>query len=67
MSESLAVELGAQVGDTFVTFIKQDIEGLTRSTQIPVRISGIWRPQDDTDSFWFYSPSTLEELFLIPE
>ena len=67
MSESLATELGVQVGETFMTFIKQDIEGITRSTQIPVRVSGIWRPQDDTDSYWFYTPATLEELFIVPE
>jgi putative ABC transport system permease protein len=67
MSEELALELGLQVGETYMTFTRMEIEGVERTVQIPIQIVGIWRATDPTDSFWFYTPETLEELLLVPE
>jgi putative ABC transport system permease protein len=67
ISEDLALELGLQVGETFMTFTRQEIEGVQRTVQVPIQISGIWRATDPADPFWFYTPETLEELLLVPE
>ena len=67
ISDSLATELGIQVGETLITFSKQTVEGVERTTQIPIRIAGVWQATDPTDAYWFYTPSTLDNLFLVPE
>lgn len=32
-----------------------------------VRIAGIWRPADADASYWFQTPSTYSDVFLVPE
>ncbi|MBN1217309.1 MAG: FtsX-like permease family protein [Anaerolineae bacterium] len=66
ISEALATELGLQVGETYMTFSKQVIDGAEYTTQIPIRITGVWRETDPADPFWFYRPNALEALLLVP-
>ena len=68
MSEPLALKLGAQVGETFLAFgERQTKTKAERGFQIPVRISGIWKPTDPQDRFWFYAPANLETVLMVPE
>ncbi|HNT77682.1 MAG TPA: ABC transporter permease [Anaerolineae bacterium] len=66
--ENKASELGVQVGETFIAFARQRSEdGFTRNVQIPIRIVGVWKEQDVTDPYWFFSPTTLAERLIVPE
>ncbi len=67
MSLDLAEELGAQVGEEFVTFRRIRSETESRTVQIPVRVAGIWIQADPDDNFWFYSPNALEDVLVVPE
>ena len=64
--ESLATELGWQVGETYVVWIASRT-GATRRTEIPVRIAGIWKAIDPQEEFWFYAPDVLHDVMLVPE
>ncbi|MCU0519925.1 MAG: FtsX-like permease family protein [Anaerolineae bacterium] len=66
--EDLAVSIGAQVGETFVTYIRsRNDDELTKSTQIPVRFAAIWRARDPGESYWFLSPRAFSERMIVPE
>ena len=66
--EDMATELGAQVGETYITYIKiRSSEGFVRSVQIPVRFVGIWQAKDALDPFWFFRPSAFSERLMVPE
>lgn len=67
ISEPVALELGIQIGETYIAFDRRNTESGGRVTQIPVRIAGIWKANDPTEPFWFYNPSALNDLFLVPE
>jgi len=66
ISEALATELGLQVGETFMTFAPKTPNSKT-SVQIPIQVSGLWRAHDPNDEYWFYEPSALEDLLVVPE
>jgi putative ABC transport system permease protein len=66
--EDMAVELGAQVGETYIAYMKVRTEqGLVRDIQIPVRFAGVWQPSDPSDPFWFFRPGAFTERLMIPE
>jgi putative ABC transport system permease protein len=67
ITEDMATELGLQVGETYISFNKQVIDEVEYTTQIPIRIAGVWRMSDPTDPFWFYQPSAFETLLLVPQ
>lgn len=67
ISEALATELGLQVGETYMTFTRRQIGDVTRTTQIPVRIAGVWRARDPASEVWFYEPLAFDDVFLISE
>ncbi|NLF01087.1 MAG: FtsX-like permease family protein, partial [Anaerolineales bacterium] len=67
ISEPLAMELGLQVGETYVTFARRTTAEGRRTTQIPVHITGVWRAVDATETFWFYNPSAFEDVLFVPE
>ena len=68
MHEEVAVELGAQVGETYIAFMKiRSEEGFVRDVQIPVRISGVWRATDERDPFWFFRSAAFAERLMVPE
>ena len=66
ISETRAEELGLQVGETFMTFAPKTASNPT-PIQIPVQIAGVWRATDPAEEYWFYEPSALEDLLIIPE
>ena len=68
MNRELADEIGLQVGEEYMLFRRIRAEnGDSQRYQTPVRISGVWEPMDLDSDVWFYNPSTLETLFVIPE
>jgi putative ABC transport system permease protein len=68
VSESLALEAGLQVGETYIVYVADELEtGETITLQIPVRISGVWRPTDRQESYWYTSPSNFDSFLFVPE
>ena len=65
--EDLAVSIGAQVGETFIIYVRSRSDGLTKSIQIPIRFAAIWRAQDPGESYWFLSPRAFAERMIVPE
>jgi len=61
VSRALAEELGVQVGERYVLFAKDN------TTQVPVRVAGVWQAKDTTDPFWFYEPKAFDQVLLVPE
>ena len=67
ISEPMATELGLQVGENYIAFARRSTPEGQRTTQLPVRIAGVWRPMDPTSEYWFYTPSAFEDVLLVPE
>ncbi|HET7091744.1 MAG TPA: FtsX-like permease family protein, partial [Anaerolineae bacterium] len=62
ISQTLAEQVGLQVGERYVLFAQG-----RDAAQIPVRIAGVWRPLNAQDPFWFYQPSSFDEVLLTSE
>jgi putative ABC transport system permease protein len=67
MSESLALTLGARAGEDYITFVRRATTKGEQAYQIPVRVVGIWKPTDSQESYWFWAPTSLEDLLMVPE
>lgn len=68
IAESLATELGLQVGEIYTIFARDTTsDGIQINTLFPVRIAGVWRPTDPTEKFWFFKPSFMENQLIISE
>ncbi|MGC9348270.1 MAG: FtsX-like permease family protein [Anaerolineae bacterium] len=66
--EDMAVELGAQVGESYIAYMKVRTEqGLVRDVTVPVRFAGVWKASDADDPFWFFRPGAFSERMMIPE
>jgi putative ABC transport system permease protein len=66
--EDLATSLGFQVDESYIAYIRvRADDGFVKDLQIPVRIVGIWIPEDPSDSFWFFRPRAFSERLLVPE
>ncbi len=68
VNRELADEIGLQVGEDYMLFRRIRAQnGDSARYQTPVRVAGVWVPADLSSDVWFYNPSTLETLFVIPE
>lgn len=65
ITTSLADESGLQVGDPLIAY--DFAEETTNPRQIPVRVAGIWQPNDENEDYWFIAPRNFADLLLIPE
>ena len=65
--ENLANKLGLQPGERYVLFGGQTVGAASSQAQIPVLVSGIWRPRNDQDPYWLYKPESFEGVFLTQE
>ncbi len=64
ISEALATKLGLQVGEEYLVLgPKQDPANMS----VPIKVAGVWRAHDADDTYWFYTPSSLDEVMFIPE
>ena len=67
VSEAVALDWGLQVGEEYLTYARLDTRtGGEEAIQIPVRIAGIWRANDETEDYWFYRPNALSDVFIVP-
>jgi putative ABC transport system permease protein len=68
MSEELATELGVQVNEEYQAYIQDQTDlGTRTSSQIQIRISGVWKPNDPSSNYWIFNPNNLSEALLVPE
>jgi putative ABC transport system permease protein len=68
VSLPLANAMGLQVGEQYTLRSTATTELNSKVTNlISVRLSGIWQPKDATEPYWFFSPSSLVDVFLVPE
>lgn len=59
---NLANEIGLEAGATYLLY-----QPGTPPTQFQVLITGLWLPDDPSETFWFYPPEAFDKRFLIPE
>ena len=64
MYQDFANELGVQVGEEYLV-----LERVEQGTPIrlPVRISGVWAPQNVADQYWFIRPQSLRDVLFVSE
>lgn len=65
VAEKTANELGFQTGDQLIAYNYRDPD--SPASQLPVRISGVWRPVDDGSSYWFIPPTSLDDALIVDE
>ncbi len=64
--EDFAGDFGIQAGESFVGYNwRLDPDHPLQITEI--RISGVWRPLDEDDEYWFYRPNVFSDILLINE
>jgi putative ABC transport system permease protein len=64
ISEALASKLGLQVGEEYLVLgPKQNPANMS----VPIKVVGVWRARDAEDTYWFYTPNSLDEVLFIPE
>ena len=67
MHEKMALELGFQIGEVYLGhFTSMTQSGKEVATDFPLRISGIWRPIDITETYWISNPSFYEGMLFVP-
>ena len=66
--EDLATKLGLQINELYMAYTQlRNSEGIVQDLQIPVRVSGIWKPTDPQESFWFFKPTSFAERMIVPD
>lgn len=64
VNETFANQLGLQSGEQYQVFERvRTGQGVVR-VEIPIRISGIWRPLDTNDPYWFYNVTEFDTVLL---
>ena len=64
ITENWAAETGWQVGEQYLMLnLGRTVEG----PNFIVQVAGIWEPQDASAPFWFFGPSSFDDLFLVSE
>ncbi|MCL6432096.1 MAG: ABC transporter permease, partial [Anaerolineae bacterium] len=67
VSEAMATRLGLRPGEAYIAFdANQSLQRANEFLEVPVRVAGIWAPADPQEAFWFYGPSALAEVLLVP-
>ncbi|MEN9933964.1 MAG: hypothetical protein RLZZ387_543 [Chloroflexota bacterium] len=62
LSRQLADEMGVNVGDRFTL-----VGAGGRPVSLPIVVTGLWAPVNAADPAWFFAPSTLKDVVLVPE
>lgn len=62
VSRALADEVGINVGDSFTL-----VGAGSRPVSLPIRVAGLWEAANAADPAWFFAPSTLKDVILVPE
>ncbi len=64
--EDFASEYGIQVDEIYLSY-NWRLESDDVMQVTPVRVAGIWRPRDVDSSYWFYRPTSFEDILLVHE
>lgn len=64
VAEAAATELGLQVGDALVAY--DFINDESPLPEIPILISGVWRPNDEADPYWLFAPTAFDDTLFVP-
>lgn len=64
INENFATEFGIQAGDLFTGY-NWRLDGGDPLQILPIRISGIWRPINESSSFWFYRVNAFDDILLV--
>lgn len=68
ITEDLANELGLQVGEQYTLFARDQVVKEIRTTvSVPVKISGVWKPKDPNEPYWFIKPEMFKDRLLVSE
>lgn len=67
VSEAFATEVGMQIGEEYTVYRDYTINDIKRSEQMPVKIAGVWKPKDESNIFWFYTPSAFDDVLIVPQ
>ncbi|MFQ5614983.1 MAG: FtsX-like permease family protein [Anaerolineales bacterium] len=59
---TLANEIGLEAGIAYLLY-----QPGNPPTQLQVLITGLWAPDDPSETFWFYPPGAFDKRLLIPE
>ncbi len=58
VTQKTAADLDLQAGENFTLV-------LSNAVQVPVRIAGVWQPNDPNEDFWFTAPPVLYDFLMI--
>jgi putative ABC transport system permease protein len=61
MTLAQAQEIGAAVGDRFMM-----VNPRNRDEQLPIMVMGLWQPLDPNAAYWFYAPTTFDQIVVVP-
>lgn len=67
VSEAFATRFALRTGQTYAAYTRGYVAGGDENIELPVRIAGIWKAVDPGDGYWFYHPSALADLLILPE
>lgn len=67
LSDDTAAKLGLHSGELYDAFIALGEGAAKQVVTLRVRISGIWKPTDPADVYWFYSASGFDTTLFVPE
>ena len=59
INNTLAQQMGWQVGETFIALSKESEDSEAPPSQIPIEVVGVWQMLDRQDEYWFYNPFAL--------
>ncbi|HUV07952.1 MAG TPA: FtsX-like permease family protein, partial [Spirochaetia bacterium] len=69
VSQERAEKLGLQLGEAYILVRDQKDArtGATSKIELTARITGIWVPRDERETYWFYAPDTFDDTFICSE
>ncbi len=66
--DTLASNLGFQIGEEYALFARNQIVNGARTTiAVPVKIVGVYQPANVEDDFWFIRPELLRDRLMVAE
>ncbi len=68
VSLETANKYGFQPGEEYLLTAVNRVQGNEDAGAVfPVRIAGVWEPENARDPYWIVSPALLEGVFIVPE
>ena len=68
INETLAQQMGWQVGETFIALSDESADSDKLPSQIPFVVVGVWQMTNRQEEYWFYNPfSLIRKQLLVSE